>query len=311
MELHQGPFFGAVWLLYSLAKELKISETLGQGRQGKLALWQVIARVIDQGSRSSALRLASYHASCDVLGLEAFNEDHLYANLDWLSQNQARIEDRLYRSTYGDNPPVLYLYDVTSLYLEGEKNYFAAFGYCRDGKKGKRQIVIGLLCDPSGRPLSIEIFPGNTQEAATFASQLQKVAQRFGGGEVSLVGDRGMIKAAQVKQIKSHGFHYITAITKPQIESLLQNGVLQIFLLNKGLAELIADDGVRYVLRRNPMRAEEIDRSRKDKLASLEEAARRYNHYLKEHPRAKLEAAERILKQKAQKCGSPRGPRYK
>lgn len=301
LELRQGPSVGAVWLLYSMAKELKLTEALGSGRQGKLALWQVMARAMDQGSRLSAVRLASTHAACDVLGLDEFNEDHLYENLDWLSDNQARIEDALFKRRYGEDPPVLYLYDVTSSYLEGESNAFGAFGYSRDGKKGKKQIVIGLFCDSCGSPLSIEVFPGNTQDPQTFASQVRKVSGRFGGGEVTFVGDRGMIKTPQIEDLTEHGFHYITAITKPQIESLLSGGVLQMSLFDQEVTEVISDEGVRYVLRRNPMRAEEIARTRQDKLASLEKAAQRYNLYLREHPRAKVKVGKRILEEKALK----------
>lgn len=301
LELRQGPSIGAVWLLYGLAKELKIVEVLGTGRQGKLALWQVIARMIDQGSRLSAVRLASYHGACDILDLESFDEDSLYENLDWVSENQARIEEQLFRKSYAHNPPVLYLYDVTSSYLEGMSNAFGAFGYCRDGKRGKKQIVLGLLCDPLGSPVSIEVFPGDTQDLGTFASQVQKVAVRFGQGEVVFVGDRGMIKAPQMEDLLSHGFHYITAITKPQIESLLADGVLQMSLFDEQLTEVISPDGHRYVLRRNPVRAQEIACSRKEKLLFLEKAVTHYNRYLKEHLRAKLRVAQRILREKAEK----------
>ena len=301
LQLRQGPSVGALWLLYGLAKELKIEEALGTGRQGKLALWQVIARIIDQGSRLSAVRLASYHAVCDILGVEAFVEDDLYENLDWLSENQGRIEEDLFRRSYGENRPVLYLYDVTSSYLEGMTNAFGAFGYNRDGKRGKKQIVLGLLCDPLGRPLSIEVFPGDTQDLATFGSQVQKVAGRFGRGEVVFVGDRGMIKGPQMEDLASHRFHYISALTKPQIESLLRGGVLQMSLFDEQLTEVISQDGDRYVLRCNPVRAQEIARSRQDKLASLEKAVNQYNQYLKEHLRAKVEVGKRTLQEKVQK----------
>jgi transposase len=301
LELRQGPSIGAVWVLHSLARELKIAEVLGTGRQGKLALWQVMARVIDQGSRLSAVRLASYHGACDILDLEAFDEEDLYENLDWLSENQGRIEDQLFRKSYGESPPVLYLYDVTSSYLEGMTNAFGAFGYCRDGKRGKKQIVVGLLCDPLGQPLSIEVFSGDTQDLGTFGSQVRKVARRFGQGEVVFVGDRGMIKTPQVEELRDHGFHYITALTKPQIESLLASGVLQMSLFDVQLAEVISQEGHRYVLRCNPVRAQEIAHSRKDKVGSLEKAVSQYNQYLKEHPRAKVEVGRRILQEKAQK----------
>jgi transposase len=301
LELRKGPSIGAVWLLCCLARELKIEEVLGTGRQGKLALWQIMARVIEQGSRLSAVRLASYHGACDILNLEVFDEDDLYENLDWLSENQGRIEDQLFRKGYGGNPPVLYLYDVTSSYLEGMSNALGAFGYCRDGKRGKKQIVVGLLCDALGRPLSIEVFSGDTQDLATFGSQVKKVAGRFGQGEVVFVGDRGMIKTPQVEELRGHGFHYITALTKPQIESLLRKGVFQMSLFDVQLAEVISSEGERYVLRCNPVRAQEMAHSRKDKVASIEKAVNQYNQYLKEHRRAKVEVGRRFLEQKAKR----------
>src|SRR6266849_4500663 len=154
------------------------------------------------------------------LGIEqalgTFDEDALYANLDWLAGAQARIEERLFAQRQQTKPASLFLYDVTSSYVEGTHNELAAFGYNRDGKKGKRQIVIGLLCDEDGHPVSIEVFPGNTQDQQTFAAQINKVKARFGVYEITFVGDRGMIKGQQIEDLAQQGLHYITAITKPQ-----------------------------------------------------------------------------------------------
>lgn len=287
----QGLSFGAVWLIYSLAREMKIANALGTGKEGKLALWQVISRVIDQGSRLSAVRLAGSHAACDVLGPGKFNEDDLYANLDWLSEKQTTIEDRLFKVLPPAEDPGLFLYDVTSSYFEGSENELAAFGYNRDGKRGKRQIVIGLLCNADGMPLSVEVFAGNTQDPKTFGPQIKKVAERFGAEGVTFVGDRGMIKSHQITQLNSSGFHYITAITKPQIERLLETKVVQLSLFDQGLAEVKTDAGIRYVLRRNPVRAEEIRKSREDKLNVIRKALATQNTYLNEHPRSKVTVA--------------------
>src|SRR3989475_7936336 len=193
-------------------------QALGTTRDGKLALWQVIARVIDQGSRLSAVRLAMSHAACDVLGLGPFDEEALYENLAWLAGIQAAVEDRLFAQRTKTTPVSLFLYDVTSSYLEGTHNELAAFGYNRDGKKGKMQIVIGLLCDEDGHPVSIEVFPGNTTVPHTLASQVAKLKERFGVQAITFVGDRGMIKGRQIEDLVQHGCHYMTAITKPQIE---------------------------------------------------------------------------------------------
>ena len=241
-----------------------------------------LRRVLEQGSRLSAVRLANAHAACDILELEDFHEDDLYDNLDWLAAHQQQIEDRLFHFRYSQQKPDLYLYDVTSSYLEGVCNALGAFGYCRDGKTGKMQVVYGLLCDFQGIPISIQAFPGNTTDTKTFGAQVDKVTQRFGGGAVTFVGDRGMIKGPQIQQLqaeKEHEFHYITAITKAQVESLLKRGVIQMSLFDETVAEVL-EGKVRYVLRRNPQRAEEIAAGRKSKLASLQKLVDAKNAYL-------------------------------
>jgi hypothetical protein len=306
LKLKQGLSVGAVFVLETVAKRLGISKALGTSPDARRALWQVLARVINQGSRLSAVRLARSHAVCDVLGLEPFHEENLYANLDWLCKQQTTIENRLFRQRHPDGKAKLFLYDVTSSYLEGSDNALAAFGYNRDRKQGKLQIVVGLLCDEEGWPLSVEVFTGNTADTATFASQVRKVSQRFGGGSVTLVGDRGMIKGPQIDllQAAEGEFHYITAITKPQIETLLKQGQLQMELFEDALAEVTdSEDGVRYVLRRNPQRAEEVAATRQSKVRSIERLMARENAYLAEHPRATVVAAQgRVQKKIVRLC---------
>ncbi len=301
LSLEQGSALGAVWLIYQVARQIGVVDALGNHRDGKLALWQVIARLLDQGSRLSAVRLAGAHAACEVLRLAAFDEDDLYLNLDWLAEHQDAIETRWGQQQAAHNEAGLFLYDVTSSYLEGVCNELAAFGYNRDRKRGKRQIVIGLLCNADGQPLSIEVFPGNTQDPKTFAAQLNKVVDRFGAGQVTFVGDRGMIKSRQIDSLAGHRFHYITAITKPQIEALLKQGVLQLELFDDTLAEVETNDGLRYVLRRNPDRVAEITASRADKYQSLKAAVAVQNQYLAEHRRAKVAVALRKLSERARK----------
>ena len=295
LTLKQGVSFGAVWTVYHVARRLGIAQALGTTRAGKLALWQVIARVIDQGSRLSAVRLARSHAACDVLGVGTFDEDALYENLDWLASAQAAGEERLFAQRPQTKPINLFLYDVTSSYLEGTHNELAAFGYNRDGKKGKRQIVLGLLCDEDGHPVSIEVFPGNTQDPQTFARQINKVKTRFGVQAITFVGDRGMIKGQHVEDLAQQGLHYITAITKPQIEKLLKQGTLQMDLFDQEVAEVLADEGIRYVLRRNPVRAQEVRDTRHAKLATLQAHVAKQNQYLTDHPRANAQRAVQKL----------------
>src|SRR4029453_883968 len=293
--LKQGLSFGAVWTVYHVARRLGIEQALGTTRDGKLALWQVIARVIDQGSRLSAVRLAMSHAACDVLGLGPFDEEALYDTPSWLANRQAAVEDPLFAQRTQTKPVSLFLYDVTSSYVEGTHNALAAFGYNRDGKKGKRQIVIGLLCDEDGHPVSIEVFPGNTQDPHTFAAQLAKVKTRFGVHEITFVGDRGMIKGQQIDDLAQHGFHYITAITKPQIEKLLRSGTFQMDLFDQELAEVLADEGLPYVLGRNPVRAQEAKDPRHAKLAKLQAQVTKQTQSLQEPPRAAAQGAVQKL----------------
>ena len=301
IELEQGSSIGAVWVVYELAKELGIEKALGKERKGKLALWQVIARVIDQGSRLSAVRLAQVHACCDILGIrEGFNEDHLYKNLTFLADNQKRIEIKLFKSRRKAKKPELFLYDVTSSYFEGMHNELAYWGYCRDKKKGKKQVIVGLLLDEKGEPVSVELFTGDTRDFATFNSQVRKVAEEFGAKRVTFVGDRGMVKARQIEELEDQDFHYITAITKPQIEKLLKTGIFQMELFDQEVCE-VEHNGVRYILRRNPQRAEEIANTRKEKKEAIEKLVQKKNLYLSEHQRAKVDTALKEIDSKIER----------
>ena len=295
IETAQGMRIGAVFCLQAIAVRLGLVKALGTDRQGKLALWQVLARLIDQGSRLSAVRLAERHGVCDILGLDTFHEDHLYANLSWLSENQELIEKRLFKQRYGVAPPKLFLYDVTSSYLEGTCNAFGAFGYNRDGKKGKQQIVVGLLMDSEGVPVSVRVFEGNTQDVKTVGDQISVLVKRFGVEEVIFVGDRGMLKQPQLNLLEDHRFHYITAITKAQIRKLLKDGIFQMELFDEDLGE-IESEGIRYIFRRNPQRVSEIAASRTDKLKNLHKLLDQKNVYLAGHGRSKAEiAAKKVV----------------
>jgi len=292
IQSKQGLSVGAIALLKTLADRLHITEALGDSIDGKLALWQVMARIIDQGSRLSAVRLAQSHAVCNLLNIHGFNEDTLYSNLDWLCDNQEAIENKLFSMRYKSaEVPRLFLYDVTSSYLEGMENELSDWGYNRDGKKGKLQIVIGLLTDENGVPVSVEVFKGNTNDTKTFFNQIQKITNRFKIKEVTMVGDRRMIKTVQIKELKEANFNYITAITKPQIETLVKNGILQYGLFSDTLCEIISDSE-RYILRKNPQRAEEIEQTRQEKISKLQSIVKEQNIYLLEHEKAHMSVAK-------------------
>src|SRR2546427_6973791 len=297
-EIAEGRSVGAIWTVYEVARRLGIEAALGTDFAGKLALWQVIARVIDQGSRLSAVRLASTHAACEVLRFtRGFDEHDLYDNLAWLTANQATIERRFFAARRGHRPPALFLYDVTSSYLEGQCNALAAFGYNRDGKAGKKHIVIGLLCDEEGAPVSTDVCAGNTPDLKTVAPQIAKVARRFGCERVTFVGDRGMLKSGQIAALARAGFHYITAVTKPQIERLIKVGVLPLGLFTAQVCE-VEHAGLRYVVRRNPLRAEEVAAGRREKHRVVEQWVAQKNVSLHDHPRAQVAVALRKVQRK-------------
>ena len=307
VEVVEGLSVGAVWTVYEVARRRGIEKALGRNFDGQLGLWQAMARVIHPRLLAglSAVRLAQVHAACDVLGMRrGFDENDLYANQRWLSERQGKIEDCLFRLQKVGRAPQLFLYDVTSTYLEGETNAFAEYGYSRDKKRGKKQIVVGLLCDEEGEPVSTEVFRGNPAkggtDAATFGSQVRKVAERFGCRRVTFVGDRGMIKSGQIEELSREGFHYITAITKPQIEALAASGVIQMDMFEEHLCE-VQDGGVRYILRRNPCRAEEMAAARADKQRCVERLVEKQNTYLRRHPRAGVSTAERTVREKIER----------
>jgi transposase len=294
IKTRSGVRIGSISFLKEIAKRSSLTRILGNSRNGKLALWQVFARLIGQGSRLSAVRLAESHAACEQLGLQAFNEDHLYGNLSWLSENQERMEKRLFALRHKNKTPKLFLYDVTSSYLEGTQNELAAYGYNRDKKNGKMQIVIGLLTDEDGWPVSAKVFEGNVKDNKTVADQVRLLASSFGVKDVIFVGDRGMVKSAEIEDITSKNFHYITAITKPQIEKLIKDGIFQLELFDDEICEVI-ESGKRYVLRRNRFRVEEIERNRKSKFFKLEKKLDEKNLYLRDHSRAKVSVAKKDL----------------
>ena len=320
----QGPSVGAIAVLRGIAEALGIVAALGDDREGRLALWQVIARALEQGSRLSAVRLARDLGADCVLGLPSFDEDDLYANLAWLDDRQEAIEEQLFVHRSAEEKPSLYLYDVTSTYLEGEHNALAAFGYNRDRKRGKKQIVIGLLCDERGRPVALEAFPGNTADPKTVSSQITKLQQRFEAEHITLVGDRGMLRGPQLKELSDAGLHYITAISKPQIETMLESGTLQMELFDQALGEIITPSAVppppapadadpdkesapprmeRFILRRNPVRQTEIAANRASKKQSLDKSVSELNTYLAAHPRAKVSTARRRIEQRLKSLG--------
>lgn len=289
-------------LLHQVSKALGIHKALGLGIESSYILWQVFARLIHPGSRLGNVRLAQSHCGPELLGINSITEHDLYGSLVWLYGMKEDVEDMLFRQTAKLEASTIFLYDVSSSYFEGQHNELASYGYNRDKKKGKKQLVYGLLTDEHGDPLSIEAFRGNTRDPATLKAQIEKIKQKYGCRKVAIVGDKGMIKSAQIEDIQQSGLNYITTITKPQIEALINKGVFQLELFTDELVEITdPSQKVRYILRRNPLRAEEINLNRQGKIQAVQGKLQQSNQYLKAHPRAKTRVQIREITAYVQK----------
>lgn len=300
LQTKSGKHFGGIFVLHQLAKDLFIEKVLGISRQASLALVLVFGRILTQGSRRHLTFWQEGQAIKEVLGVEPFTTDHLYETLDWLDEHQADFEKKLFQARYKQKEIKLFLYDITSSYFEGDCNELASYGYNRDGKKGKKQIVVGLMTDSSGYPIAVEVFKGNTRDSSTVSDQITKLAERFNAQEVVFVGDRGMIKKAGIEAIeKKETWRYITAITKPQIERLLNTDILQMELFDEDLCE-VEDAGTRYILRRNPIRKNEMEENRNARIKKIHQLQKELNLALEEKPRKKTDVALRKLNEKIQ-----------
>jgi hypothetical protein len=180
----------------------------------------------------------------------------------------------------------LFLYDVTSSYFEGQHNAFADFGYNRDKTKGKKQLVMGLLTDESGEPLSVSLFPGNTSDLNTFGPQLESLKTTFGQEHITLVGDRGMIRKPQQAAPNEAGHHCISALYKAEIQTLLKSGKLQMEFFEDDVHETMLEARRRLVTRCHPVRRGEIQTARRGFEERLRAWVEKANTYLLEHPKA-------------------------
>jgi len=247
------------------------------GRERDLCVALIVARLIAPGSKLAFTRGLSAETVTSTLGeqlgVEDVDEDECYAAMDWLLARQASIENALAKRHLADG--TLVLYDVTSTYFEGRACPLAKLGHSRDGKKDKLQIVVGLLTNGEGCPVAVEVFEGNTGDPKTLASQVRKLRERFGLKRVVLVGDRGMITDARIREELSpvEGLDWITSLRAPAIAALVASGSLQLSLFDqKDLAEISdpAYPGERLVVCKNPLLAEERGRKRRELLAATE-----------------------------------------
>jgi hypothetical protein len=275
MEIRRSLPHGHVAAVLGVLRALGLERLIDarRSRQRDLVVGMLVARLLAPGSKLATVRRLGQTTLGATLGIAGASEDELYGELDWLGARQARIEARL--AARHLEPGGLVLYDLSSSYVEGSHCPLAKLGYSRDGKKGTLQIEYGLLTDPAGRPVAVEVFPGNTGDPATVPATLEKLRVRFGLERVVLVGDRGMLTSARIETLRAVGLDWISALRGPAIRALAEGGSLQLGLFDeRNLAEIEHPEfpGERLVVCRNPALAAERARKRIELLAATEAA---------------------------------------
>ena len=241
-------------------------------RQRNLVLAMIAQRLLNGCSKLANTRLWHTTTLAEELAVEDADVDELYEAMDWLLKAQPRIEKKLAKRHLQEGAQVFY--DVTSSYYEGRTCALARFGHNRDRKKGRQIIVYGLLADPQGRPIAVEVYPGNTGDPATVGDQVDKLRQRFGIQRAVLVGDRGMLTQARIDELRNHPqLGWISALRSDAIRQLVELGDLRTSLFDqRDLAEITCEafPGERLIACYNPLLADERKRKRQELLEATE-----------------------------------------
>lgn len=259
-------------------------------RARDLVIAMIVDRLIHHSSKLGTTRLWKTTTLAEELSVEDADVDELYDALDWLLARQAKIERGLAKQHLQEG--ALVLYDVSSSYYYGAHCSLAQYGHDRDGKKGLPIIVWGLMTDAEGRPVAVEVYPGNTGDPTTVPDQVEKLREQFGLSRVVLVGDRGLLTATKIETLKQHpGLGWISALKSPQIRDLIDRGALQLSLVDQtNLAEIHAPEypGERLVACFNPLLAEERSRKREALLRATEKELARIAREVQRRTRTPL-----------------------
>ena len=270
--------YGFVFVLLVIMDRLRITEVLEKtlGEQAKFVRLMIIGKIVTRGSKLCVFnwikRNEAIAKKLDI-DLNTLKVGTLYETLGDLSNVQSKIEQK-WNVYHKEEIDEIYLYDITSSYFEGTQNDLSEFGYNRDGKQGKMQIVIGLITNKDGLPLSIEVFEGNKNDHSTIISQLQKIKHTYKANKILFVGDRGMrirYNLDLMEEQEKQGIEYITALNLDEIRTLIKEDTLQLNLFSKDLAE-VETEGVRYVLCTNPELEKEHSKTRNSLKERFEEA---------------------------------------
>lgn len=293
---------GHVMVILEMIKKLALDKIIGQrpSRIRNLVVAMIIARIINPKSKLATAR-GFNRQTCsnslgEILNLGKADEDELYEALDWLLNKKEKIENKL--ASLHLESGALVLYDVTSTYLEGKRCELGKYGYNRDKKKGKIQIVFGLLCDKNGCPISVEVFEGNTSDSSTLSGQIEKVRKRFNIKNVVWVTDRGILTSSKINELVKpvQGLDFISGLTKVSIKKLAEVEAIQLGLFDEfNLVEFESEDypSERLIACRNPLIAEKNQKQRETLLKIAEEQFELIIQATKREKRA-LKGADKI-----------------
>ena len=287
---------GHVEALLSVCRRLGLERLIAakRCRERDRVLAMVLERLLHPASKLATTRLWHCTTLAEELGVGDDDEDDLYEAMDWLLERQERIEQRLAKRHLHEGEPVFA--DVSSSYYEGRTCPLMRFGYNRDRKRGKTQLVYAVLSAPGGCPVAVQAYPGNTADPNTVPDQVMKLKERFGLERVVLVGDRGLLTQVQIEHLKRHrGLGWVSALKSLQVRALVEQHALQLSLFDEqNLAEIVSPDypGERLVACYNPLLAEERSRKREELLATTEAGLERVAREAARRTRTPLGAAE-------------------
>ena len=276
IKISEGREYGASAMLFELAKKIGLDKLI----YSRLELWvrcvlaMIIGRIVYQGSKLALSKVITYSCLWEVCGVkdDIDVDKHCYDAMDELLERQESIQKKFAKKHLTNGSAILY--DITSSYFEGEfdESELVDFGYNRDKKRGKKQIVIGLICTREGCPVAVEVFRGNTNDGSTVQDKIAEIKGKYGVSDFVFVGDRGMLTRKNIDSCED--ISSITALTHAAMKELCEEKGVQLSLFDeKVVNEIVLPDqpDVRYALRRNPRRRDEECRTRQSIIAKTEE----------------------------------------
>lgn len=299
-SVHRSLPHGHVAAVLGMIRRLGLDSLIASKRcrERDLGVALIAERLMHPCSKLATTRLWPTTTLAGELGIENAEVEEVYAALRWLLKRQKRIEAKLAKRHLSAGEPILY--DVSSSYYEGRTCPLIAFGYSRDHRKDRPQIVYGVITDLRGCPVSVDVYAGNTGDPKTVPDQVEKLCKRFGLSRAVLVGDRGMLTQTRIETLKTYpGLGWISSLRSDAIRRLIQAGALQRSLFDRThLAEITAPEfpGERLVVCFNPFLADERRRKREELLTATEQTLEKIVHQVKRRTNKPLRKEEIALR---------------